>query len=54
MRYKYDNQRRVALSNQTWRRLKKYKKLYKKRTLEGCIVELLDYAEYNIEPEGRC
>lgn len=54
MKYIYDNQKRVPLSKATWKRLKKYKKLNKKRTLEDCIIEMLDYTEYNIEPEGRC
>lgn len=47
--YKYDNKRRVALSNKTWKRLKHYKKLYHKRTMEECILEMLDEVEYGVE-----
>lgn len=50
-KYDYDNKNRVALSDKTWRRLKKYKRFYKRHTLEECIVELLDEAEYGIAKE---
>ena len=51
--YKYDNQRRIALSTHTWRRLKKYKKWYKHKSMESCIIELLDKEEYGIVKEVR-
>lgn len=53
-KYVYDNQKRVPLSKRTWKRLKKYKKLYKHKTMEDCIIEMLDAMEYNIPPERGC
>ena len=49
--YKYDNQRRVALSTRTWRRLRNFKKFNNKRSMEECILSLLDEVEYGIGRE---
>lgn len=48
MKYHYDNEKRVALSKHTWKRLKQFKKFNKCRTMEECIIQMLDEIEYGI------